>query len=113
MPEKQNRLDEAQVRRAAAALLKHVKSNADDGQKLSLLEDEGEVILAQLSLHKIPENVGAKPMRIPIPHPLRKQDDCEMCLFIKDNSKKGLKELLEKEPVRGLAKVRKCMYGQG
>lgn len=107
MPEQQSKLDEGQVRRAVKALLKHVKESSADGSgKQSLLEDEGEVVLAQLSLHKIPGNVGPKPIRIPIPHPMRQREDCEMCLFVKDEAKKELKEALEKEPVKGLSKVR-------
>ena len=96
-------LDEAQVRRATSALLKHVKIST--AAKPSLLE-EGEVILAQISLHKIPDKVTAKPHRIEIPHPLRQQDDCDMCLFVKDNAKAWIKEMIEKEPVAGLAKVK-------
>lgn len=98
-------LDDAQVRRAAEALLKHVKSAG--GGNPSLLEDDGEVILAQISLHKIPYNVTAKPIPIAIPHPLRRRDDCDMCLFVKDNAKAWIKEMVEKEPVEGLTKVRK------
>lgn len=98
-----NRLDEAQVRRAAAALLKHV--NSAKAGKSNLLEDEGEVVLAQVSLHKIPSNVSAKPIPIAIPHPLRRREDCDMCLFVKDNAKSWIKEMVEKEPVEGLTKV--------
>lgn len=97
-------LDEAQVRRAVGALLKHIKSSA--AGKPSLLDDEGEVVLAQLSLHKIPGNVKAKPISIAIPHPLRRREDCDMCLFVKDNAKAWVKEMLENEPVEGLTKVR-------
>lgn len=100
-------LEEKQVRRATAALLKYVKSSADVG-KASLMDDEGEVILAQLSLHKIPGNVTTKPIQIAIPHPMRNRDDCDMCLFVKDNAKGWIKEMMDKEPVEGLTKVRNC-----
>lgn len=96
-------LDEAQVRRAARALLKHIKSSAVE--KPSLIEDEGEVVLAQVSLHKIPGNVTAKPTPIAIPHPLRQREDCDMCLIVKDNAKAWIKEMQQKEPVEGLTKV--------
>lgn len=102
-------LDESQVRRAAGALLKHVQKST--AGKPNLLEDEGEVILAQVSLHKIPGNVTAKPMRLAIPHPLRRQDDCDMCLIVKDNAKAWVKEMVEKEPVEGLSKVRTSPFG--
>ncbi|CAM9346433.1 unnamed protein product [Ectocarpus fasciculatus] len=95
--------DEAQVRRAARALLKHVNSSA--AGKQSLIEDEGEVVLAQISLHKIPGDVKAKPVPIAIPHPLRKREDCDMCLIVKDNAKVWIKEMAEKEPVEGLTKI--------
>ncbi|CAM9142004.1 unnamed protein product [Ectocarpus sp. 13 AM-2016] len=95
--------DEAQVRRAARALLKHVNSSA--AGKQSLIEDEGEVVLAQISLHKIPGDVKAKPVPIAIPHPLRKREDCDMCLIVKDNAKVWVKEMAEKEPVEGLTKI--------
>lgn len=96
-------LDESQVRRATGALLKHVK-NSRNGN-LSLLEEEGDVIIAQIALHKIPDKVSAKPTPITIPHPLRRQDDCDMCLFVKDDAKAWIKEMVEKEPMVGLAKV--------
>lgn len=96
-------MDEAQVRRAASALLKHIK-NSSVG-KPSLMGDEGEVVLAQISLHKIPGNVTAKPIPIAIPHPLRQRDDCDMCLIVKDNAKTWIKEMVEEEPVEGLTKV--------
>lgn len=108
MPEQpRTRLDEGQVRRAASALLRHIKQSTPARNKANpLLDDEGEVILAQVSLHKIPGNVSTKPIRIPIPHSLRRHDDCDMCLFVKDDAKKGLKEMMEKDPVEGLTKVR-------
>ncbi|CAM9818199.1 unnamed protein product, partial [Hapterophycus canaliculatus] len=96
-------MEEAQVRRAASALLKHIRSSTVG--KTSLMEDEGEVVLAQISLHKIPGNVTAKPIPIAIPHPLRRRDDCEMCLIVKDNAKSWIKEMVEEEPVEGLTKV--------
>lgn len=97
-------LDQDQVRRAASALLKHIKSSAV--KKSSLIEEEGEVVLAQISLHKIPENVSVKPIPIAIPHPLRQQEDCDMCLIVKDNAKEWIKKMMDVEPVEGLTKVR-------
>lgn len=96
-------LEQDQVRRAACALLKHVKSSTTG--KPRLIEDEGEVVLAQISLHKIPSNVSAKPIPIAIPHPLRQREDCDMCLIVKDNAKTWIKEMVEAEPVEGLTKV--------
>lgn len=96
-------LDQDQVRRAASALLKHIKSSAVG--KSTLIEEDGEVVLAQISLHKIPGNVSAKPTPIAIPHPLRQREDCDMCLIVKDNAKAWIKEMVENEPVEGLTKV--------
>lgn len=96
-------LDQDQVRRGASALLKHIKNSAVG--KSTLIEDEGEVVLAQISLHKIPGDVSAKPIPIAIPHSLRKQEDCDMCLIVKDNAKAWIKETLENEPMEGLTKV--------
>lgn len=96
-------LDEAQVRRAAGALLKHIRSSAVG--KPSLIEDEGEVVLAQISLHKIPDKVTTKPIPIAIPHPLRQREDCDICLIVKDAAKVWVKELQQQEPVEGLTKV--------
>ena len=79
--------------------------------KSSLIEEEGEVVLAQISLHKIPGNVSAKPIPIAIPHPLRQQEDCDMCLIVKDNAKAWIKEMVENEPVEGLTKVRGTCRG--
>lgn len=73
--------------------------------KPSLMGDEGEVVLAQISLQKIPGNVTAKPIPIAIPHPLRKRDDCDMCLIVKDNAKAWIKEMVEEERIEGLTKV--------
>eukprot|EP00903_Cladosiphon_okamuranus_P005344 g5340.t1 len=96
-------LDQDLVRRAASALLKYIKSSAVG--KPSLVEGEGEVVLAQIALHKIPGNVSAKPIPIAIPHPLRQREDCDMCLIVKDNAKAWIKDMVEKEPVEGLTKV--------
>ena len=96
-------LEQDQVRRAACALLKHIESSSSG--KPGLIEDEGEVVLAQISLHKIPGNVSAKPIPIAIPHPLRQREDCDMCLIVKDNAKAWIKEMVETEPVEGLTKV--------
>lgn len=96
-------LDHDQVRRAAGALLKHVKSSAVG--KSSLIEEDGEVVLAQISLHKIPAKVSVKPIPIAIPHPLRQREDCDMCLIVKDNAKVWIKEMMENERVEGLTKV--------
>ncbi|CAM9577143.1 unnamed protein product [Scytosiphon promiscuus] len=96
-------MEEAQVRRAASALLKHIRTSTMG--KPSLIGGDGEVILAQISLHKIPGNVTAKPIPIAIPHPLRQRDDCDMCLIVKDNAKSWIKEMVEEEPVEGLTKV--------
>lgn len=95
-------LEESQVRRAVGALLKHVKLAAVGNPKLV---EEGQIILAQVSLHKIPGDVKVKPIPIAIPHPLRQRDDCDMCLIVKDDAKAWLKEMVEKEPVEGLTKV--------
>lgn len=95
-------LEESQVRRAVGALLKHVKLAAVGNPKLI---EEGQIILAQMSLHKIPGDVKVKPIPIAIPHPLRQRDDCDMCLIVKDDAKAWLKEMVEKEPVEGLTKV--------
>lgn len=96
-------LDEYQMRRAARALLNHVHRSRSGS--LDLLEEDGDVIIAQISLHKIPDKVTAKPIPITIPHPLRRQDDCDMCLFVKDDAKAWIKEMVEKESMVGLAKV--------
>lgn len=97
-------LDEEQVRRAAVALLKHVKKS----DQQNLLEDEGEVITAQLALHKMAERgvVKIKPIPIRIPHPLRRREDCDICMFVKDDAKKWIKEMMEVEPIDRLTKVK-------
>lgn len=103
----ENKLDEALVRRAVVALLRHVK-RSEANKHGNLLEDEGDAISVQLALHKIPGDgaVTAKPIPIPIPHPLRHREQCDMCMFVKDDSKGWIKEMMEKEPVDGLKKVR-------
>lgn len=70
-----------------------------------MIEEDGEVVLAQISLHKIPGNVSAKPIPIAIPHPLRQREGCDMCLIVKDNAKAWVKEMMENEPLEGLTKV--------
>lgn len=104
MPDMNNgSLDEGLVRRAAEALLKHAKASEGGRQKLV---DDDEVILVQVSLHKIPDHIKAKPMSIAIPHTLRPRQDCDMCLFVKDNAKVWVKKMMAEEPVEGLTKVR-------
>lgn len=103
----QDKLDEQQVRRAAVALVRYVERSTAEN-KQGLLEDDGKMITALLTMHKIPDRgvVKAKPMRIPVPHPLRPLEDCEMCMFVKDESKKPIKKMMEEKPIDGLKKVR-------
>ncbi|CAM9503454.1 unnamed protein product [Chrysoparadoxa australica] len=46
-----------------------------------------------------------KPWVLPLPHPLVANNGCEMCLFVKGDSKKAIKELLEEHPVQGMNMV--------
>ncbi|CAM9495077.1 unnamed protein product, partial [Discosporangium mesarthrocarpum] len=102
MVELDSKIDVGLVRRASAALLKHLEASRNS--KPSLFENE-ETIIVQFSLHKIPEKISTKPIHIDIPSPLRKQDGCDMCLFVKDDAKAWVKEQLEETPVAGLTKI--------
>jgi len=96
-------LDATIVQKAVGALLKFQENQA--ARKKADLLDDGDVISLQLALRKVPDRGQANPKRVNIPHPVRDLDTCRMCLFVKEDSKKAIKEALEAAPVPGLAKV--------
>ncbi|KAL3684553.1 hypothetical protein R1sor_002575 [Riccia sorocarpa] len=102
------RIDEERVGKAVDALLKWSKSQKgrDRGQ---LLEDE-QLLYVTVALKKIPEKSRTNPYMVPLPHPLFSLDGSqEICLFIKDGDKGGLKSKEAKAKVLeeglGISKV--------
>lgn len=95
------------LNKAVKALIKH----HDESESDNLLGNELPVQV-QFTLARIPEKTSARPIRVEIPHPLHKVlqnadeeeknqeglDDVEVCIFVKDESKQWVKELLEKFP---------------
>ena len=112
-------LDEAVVNKAVRALLKfHENQRLRKGGG----GEPDAMISLQLGLRKVPDASGqAKPLRIAIPHPLRGAAPCQMCLFVKEDAKKVIKEALGELPggslpgltkILGTAKLRTA-YKQG
>ena len=96
-------LDSITVQKAVGALLKF-HENQQSRKKADLFE-EGDSINLQLAMRKVPDKGQANPKRVNIPHPVLDADTCRMCLFVKEDSKKAVKEALEAAPVPGLTKI--------
>lgn len=111
-------VDSDLLNKAINALLKHHSKETSD--KNSLLGNE-ESVQVQFTLNRVPEQTSARPIRIEIPHSLHKlnndiknnnnnddneekdtvndgAEEAEACLFVKDESKAWVKEMIEKFP---------------
>lgn len=84
-----NPVKEQQVKKAVAALIKHIKKGKDGGSEL--FEDE-QLLNLVISLKKTPQQSSNKPHRVDIPHPLYNVDSSEVCLLVKDRKGEGHKE---------------------
>ncbi|KAG6611834.1 ribosomal l1 domain-containing protein 1-like [Phytophthora cinnamomi] len=98
-----NPLDEAQVRRAVLALQTFVAKKSEERAKAPLVED-AEFVSCILTRKLVPGKTSLKPIPINLPHPLH-DEGAEICLFVKDEDKKRIKEALAKDPVAGVTKV--------
>ena len=97
-------VDSDLLKKALSAIVKH---HNESDSKSSLLGNDLPVQV-QFTLARIPEKTSSRPIRIEIPHPLHKVlnkdeseegiEDVEVCLFVKDESKEWVKELIEKFP---------------
>ncbi|CAI5733646.1 unnamed protein product [Peronospora destructor] len=98
-----NPLDEAQVRRAVLALHTFVAKKNEERTKAPLVEDI-QYLSCILTRKLVPAKTSLKPIPITLPHALY-DESAEICLFVKDDDKKRIKEALEKDPVQGVTKV--------
>ncbi|KAE8880170.1 hypothetical protein PF003_g35723 [Phytophthora fragariae] len=98
-----NPLDEAQVRRAVLALQTFVAKKSEERSKAPLVED-AEFVSCILTRKLVPGKTSLKPIPVNLPHPLH-DENAEICLFVKDEDKKRIKEALAKDPVAGITKV--------
>lgn len=98
-----NKKDQANIKRAVVALQSFVQ-NRKESQKQSLI-DTPDIISLQITVRKVREKGSNKPFMINIPHPIRDTNGLEMCLFVKEDDKKELKQKLLKDPVEGLTKI--------
>ncbi|CAI5708288.1 unnamed protein product [Peronospora destructor] len=98
-----NPLDEAQVRRAVLALHTFAAKKNEERTKTPLVEDI-EYLSCILTRKLVPAKTSLKPIPITLPHALY-DESAEICLFVKDDDKKRIKETLEKDPVQGVTKV--------
>ncbi|TDH67025.1 hypothetical protein CCR75_007329 [Bremia lactucae] len=107
-----NPLDEAQVRRAVLALQTLVEKKTTDRTKLQLVENV-EYVSCILTRKLVPAKASLKPIPITLPHALY-EESAEICLFVKDEDKKRIKEALKKDTdhrvvkVMTVKKLRKC-----
>ncbi|RLN79488.1 hypothetical protein BBJ28_00009269 [Nothophytophthora sp. Chile5] len=99
-----NPLEEAQVRRAVLALQAFVaKREAESDAKQPLLATAASISCI-LTRKLVPAKASLKPIPIDLPHALY-EDGAEMCLIVKDEDKKRIKEALAADPVPALSKV--------
>ena len=108
---REHKLEPAQVRKAVEALIKLEAKRAAESAKGDMLED-GASIVVQVGLKHTPHEPSAKPKMLSLPYPLHGLDagggdPPEMCLFVKDDAKPWVKELLMEGEgkVAGLTKV--------
>ncbi|BDA43877.1 Ribosomal L1 domain-containing protein 1 [Coccomyxa sp. Obi] len=100
-------LQEDQIRKAVAALLKHVERQQ---AKANELLEEDELLYLIIALKKTPQDRRKdKPRRIPLPHPLYDFDGAEVCLIVKDHKGEGHKAAKERVREQKLAKVSKVV----
>ena len=94
----------ARISRAVAALTDFVKRERAERKKLSLI-DEAETISLIVTMFKTPEHGKNKGIPITIPHTLHPVDETRVCIFVKDDAVKPVKERLEGELQLGVDKV--------
>ena len=98
-PAQKHEVDSKQLTKAVDALKKFL--GAQEGDKL--LDDEDEFLYVMISLQKShPQQKRAKPIRVPVPHPIYTFDDAEICLFVKDD-KSGQGHKAAKKRVQSFA----------
>ncbi|KAG7383034.1 Ribosomal L1 domain-containing protein 1 [Phytophthora pseudosyringae] len=98
-----NPLDEAQVRRAVLALQAFAAKQSEARAKTPLVEDV-DYVSCILTRKLVPAKASLKPIPITLPHALY-DESAEICLFVKDEDKKRIKEALATDPVQGVTKV--------
>ncbi|KAI9920402.1 hypothetical protein PsorP6_015578 [Peronosclerospora sorghi] len=99
-----NPLDEAQVRRAVLALQLFVEKKKHKRAKTPLV-DEVEYLSCILTRKLVPTKTTLKPIPITLPHAIYDAESAEICLFVKDDDKKRIKEALAKDPVKSVTKI--------
>ncbi|POM77438.1 Hypothetical protein PHPALM_5178 [Phytophthora palmivora] len=80
-----------------------VAKKQEERAKTPLVEDV-EYMSCILTRKLVPSKTSLKPIPITLPHAIH-DDAAEICLFVKDEDKKRIKEALAKSPVPGLTKV--------
>ena len=105
----ESRVNPAQVKKAVAALAKHLEKVKAEG-KVQLFEEDGDgdhySIL--VSTRRVPQKGSNKLVPVKIPHPLLNPDKTEICLIVKDHEGEGHKAAKKKVAdmeVCGVAKV--------
>ncbi|ETP52026.1 hypothetical protein F442_02910 [Phytophthora nicotianae P10297] len=98
-----NPLDEAQVRRAVLALRTFAAKKNEERSKATLVEDV-DYVSCILTRKLVPAKASLKPIPITLPHAMY-DESAEICLFVKDEDKKRIKEALAKDPVQGVTKI--------
>ena len=93
----ESRVNPAQVKKAVAALAKHLEKVKAEG-KVQLFEEDGDgdhySIL--VSTRRVPQKGSNKLVPVKIPHPLLNPDKTEICLIVKDHQGEGHKEAKKK-----------------
>ncbi|KAF1775903.1 Ribosomal protein L1/ribosomal biogenesis protein [Phytophthora cactorum] len=89
----------AQVRRAVLALQTFAAKKSEEQAKTPLVEDV-DYVSCILTRKLVPAKASLKPIPITLPHALY-DESAEICLFVKDEDKKRIKEALAKDPHDG------------
>lgn len=98
------KLKKTQVRKAVAALLKHLEKEKGDKKNEQLFEDD-QIFNLVVALKRAPEKASNKPIRIEIPNSMYNTEGAEVCLFVKDQCegpKKGEGHKAAKQRVKSI-----------
>ena len=93
----ESRVNPAQVKKAVAALAKHLEKVKAEGKTQLFEEDgDGDYYSVMLSTRRVPQKGSNKLVPVKIPNPLLNPDKTEICLIVKDHQGEGHKEAKKK-----------------
>merc|ERR1712216_376566 len=97
------KLDKKWTARAVEALLDYTTKKREKAEKKQLVETP-DPVMVMMAMKKIPEKDSKKPILIKLDHPIFRDEDTKICLFVKD-PQRDVKDMIEKDGITGIEKV--------